>query len=93
MLSLPQRSKLYGGVANFRFCAPQQEPETDTDLPRSRCIIALDVNLEAALTERDYDLKLEELERILNDPEVAMEPAKVWSLLAEVSQHDQVRPL
>ena len=49
-------------------------------------------NLEAAVTDRDYDLKLEELERILNDPAGAMEPAKVWSLLAEVSQHDQVRP-
>lgn len=42
------------------------------------------------MTDRDYDLKLEELERILNDPAVAMEPAKVWSLLAEVSQHDRV---
>jgi hypothetical protein len=40
------------------------------------------------MTERDYTSKLEELDRLLNDPEVAMEPSKVWSLLAEVSQHD-----
>ncbi len=37
----------------------------------------------------DYASKLEELERLLNDPEVDMEPARVWSLLAEVSQHDR----
>jgi hypothetical protein len=40
------------------------------------------------MTERDYTSKLEELDRLLNDPEVAMEPSRVWSLLAEVSQHD-----
>ena len=39
------------------------------------------------MTERDYSSKLEELDRILNDPEVVMEPSKVWSLLAEVSAH------
>jgi hypothetical protein len=40
------------------------------------------------MTKRDYDAKLEELDRLLNDPDVAMEPSRVWSLLAEVSQHD-----
>ncbi len=40
------------------------------------------------MTERDYHSKLEELDRLLNDPDVAMEPSRVWSLLAEVSQHD-----
>ncbi len=44
------------------------------------------------MTDIDYDLKLEELERLLNDPDVAMEPSRVWSLLAEVSHHDQARP-
>ncbi len=37
----------------------------------------------------DYASKLEELERLLNDPEVDMEPHRVWSLLAEVSRHDR----
>ena len=31
------------------------------------------------------DPKLEELERLLNDPEVPMQAARVWELLAEIS--------
>ena len=45
---------------------------------------------EAAMTDRDYNAKLEELDRLLNDPEVAMEPSRVWSLLAEVSAKESV---
>ncbi len=41
------------------------------------------------MNDTDYVSKLEELERLLNDPEVDMEPNRVWSLLAEVSQHDR----
>ena len=41
------------------------------------------------MEDGDYNRKLEELERLLNDPEVDMEPNRVWSLLAEVSQHDR----
>lgn len=40
------------------------------------------------MTEADYTQKLDELDRLLNDPDVPMEPARVWSLLAEISQHD-----
>ncbi len=40
------------------------------------------------MTESDYEQKLEELDRLLNDPDVPMEPAKVWSLLAEISERD-----
>lgn len=40
------------------------------------------------MTEADYARKLDELDRLLNDPEVPMEPARVWSLLAEISEHD-----
>jgi hypothetical protein len=29
--------------------------------------------------------KLEELEKLLNDPEVPLQPARVWQLLAEIS--------
>ena len=39
------------------------------------------------MTERDYTTKLAELERLLNDPEVSMDPNRVWSLLAEISAH------
>ena len=40
------------------------------------------------MTDRDYDRKLEQLECLLNDPEVKMEPHLVWSLLTEVSQSE-----
>lgn len=40
------------------------------------------------MTETDYARKLDELDRLLNDPDVPMEPAKVWSLLAEIAQRD-----
>ena len=36
----------------------------------------------------DYDRKLDELDRMLNDPDSKMEPEKVWVLLAELSSHD-----
>ena len=38
------------------------------------------------MTERDLTTKLSELDRLLNDPDVSLEPARVWSLLAEVAQ-------
>lgn len=41
------------------------------------------------MTDTDYARKLAELDRLLNDPEVPMEPARVWSLLAEISMRDQ----
>jgi hypothetical protein len=40
------------------------------------------------MTDAEYARKLDELDRLLNDPDVPMEPAKVWSLLAEISQRD-----
>lgn len=38
-----------------------------------------------AMTETDFEQKLDELDRLLNDPEVALQPHRVWSLLAELS--------
>ncbi len=40
------------------------------------------------MTESEYALKLDELERLLNDPDVPMQPSRVWSLLAELSEHE-----
>jgi len=40
------------------------------------------------MTETEYASKLDELDRLLNDPETPMEPARVWSLLAEIAQRD-----
>ncbi len=38
------------------------------------------------MTETEYSRKLEELDRLLNDPDVPIEPERVWSLLAELAQ-------
>jgi len=38
------------------------------------------------MTEADYSRKLDELDRLLNDPDVRLEPARVWALLAEMRQ-------
>ena len=40
------------------------------------------------MTSTDYLRKLDEIDRLLNDPDTAMEPARIWSLLAEIAQHD-----
>jgi hypothetical protein len=40
------------------------------------------------MTETEYARKLDELDRLLNDPDVPMQPSLVWSLLAEISRHD-----
>ncbi len=44
------------------------------------------------MTEIEYARKLDELERLLNDPDVQMEPARVWSLLAEISACEKAGP-
>jgi len=44
--------------------------------------------VEATMSKADLKDKLDELDRILNDPEVPMEPARVWSLLAEIAGQD-----
>ncbi|MBV9811653.1 MAG: peptide chain release factor 1 [Acetobacteraceae bacterium] len=40
------------------------------------------------MTDLDYTRKLDELDQLLNDPDVPMQPARVWTLLAELSEHD-----
>ena len=42
--------------------------------------------VELDMTDAEYARKLDELDRLLNDPDVPMEPAKVWSLLAEIAR-------
>jgi hypothetical protein len=44
------------------------------------------------MTDTDYSQKLEELDRLLNDPDAPIQPARVWSLLAEISHHDLPPP-
>jgi len=47
---------------------------------------------EIGLSESEYDARVDELDRILNDPEVPMEPARVWSLLAEIAGREVPAP-
>jgi len=47
-----------------------------------------------AMSDAEMDAKLDELDRLLNDPEVKMDPHRVWSLLAEISRPaPQPRPV
>lgn len=39
------------------------------------------------MTETEYDEKLEELDRQLNDPDIPMDPVRVWALLADLGEH------
>jgi len=43
---------------------------------------------ESNMSQTDHAARLAELDRVLNDPEVPMEPAQVWSLLAEIARHE-----
>ncbi len=43
------------------------------------------------MTDVEYSRKLEELETLLNDPTVPMQPDRIWSLLADVSKFEGCR--
>ncbi len=40
----------------------------------------------------DFLTKTDELERLLNDPDVPMDPARIWELLAELAAAGAVPP-
>jgi hypothetical protein len=40
------------------------------------------------MSTAEYSRKLDELDRLLNDPDVPMQPDRIWSLLADVSRSD-----
>jgi hypothetical protein len=37
------------------------------------------------MSTAEYSRKLDELDRLLNDPDVPMQPDRIWSLLADVA--------
>jgi hypothetical protein len=41
----------------------------------------------ATMRQSAYPTKADELEHLLNDPDVPMEPARIWALLAELAGH------
>ena len=42
------------------------------------------------MMKAEYARKLHELDRLLNDPDVPMEPSRVWTLLAEISHEARI---
>ncbi len=38
------------------------------------------------MSTAEYCRKLDEIDRLLNDPDVPMQPDRIWSLLADVSR-------
>jgi len=40
------------------------------------------------MTDAEYSRKLVELDQLLNDPDVPMQPDRIWSILADVSRRD-----
>jgi hypothetical protein len=44
------------------------------------------------MTQDDYAQKLDELDRLMNDPDEPVQPQRVWSILAELSQRDLAAP-
>ncbi len=40
------------------------------------------------MTENDYARKLDELDHLLNDPAVPMQPGLIWRLLGEIAKHE-----
>ena len=40
------------------------------------------------MTDDDFARKLGEVDCVLNNPDVTIQPALVWRLLAEISEHE-----
>lgn len=40
------------------------------------------------MTQTELTTKLDEIDRLLNDPSVSLSPSRVWSLLEEVSRDE-----
>ena len=41
------------------------------------------------MTDNEYHRKLDELDRLINDPDVPIQPDRVWSLLAELAARER----
>ena len=52
-----------------------------------------DADEEVRMSDAEIERRMAELDRLLNDPEVRMDPHRVWALLAELSRAAQVAPL
>lgn len=44
------------------------------------------------MSDADYGRRLDEIDRLLNDPDVPMDAHRVWSLMADVAERLPVSP-
>ena len=42
------------------------------------------------MTETELNSKLDEIDRLLNDPDTSLEPARVWFLLDQVAEQRHI---
>ena len=56
------------------------------------CLYSKSAHEAIGMTEAEYAQTLDELDRLLNDPTIPMDPAKVWSLLADITEHFVSQP-
>jgi hypothetical protein len=47
---------------------------------------------EETMSEADYGRRLDEIDRLLNDPDVPMDAHRVWALMADVAERLPVSP-
>jgi hypothetical protein len=40
------------------------------------------------MTDTEYAYKLDEIDRLLNDPNVPIQPGRIWALLDDVARQD-----
>ena len=51
-----------------------------------------DTTGDMVMTETEYARKLDELDRLLNDPDVPMDAHRVWLLMADIAERLPVSP-
>jgi hypothetical protein len=44
------------------------------------------------MNNTDYGRRMDEVDRLLNDPDVPMDAHRVWSLMADITEHLLVSP-
>ena len=65
---------------------PIQDRHDNPDPGRLMPRLSLSKSKGSAMSTAEYHRKLDELDRLLNDPDVPMQPDRIWSLLADVSK-------
>ena len=44
------------------------------------------------MSDADYGRRMDEIDRLLNDPDVPMDAHRIWSLMADATEHLPVSP-